>query len=67
MGEAGEDLTAEDAGPDLLELAAGFGPHWISTEVNDRSLCVDSFSAGGINLAREPLNVAQARPPRQWS
>jgi hypothetical protein len=67
MGEAGEDSTAEDAGPDLLELAAGPGPHWISTEVNDRSLCVDSFSAGGINLAREPLNVAlgASAPPME--
>lgn len=67
IGAASDDSTAEDAGPDLLELAAGPGPHWIGTEVNDRSLCVDSFSAGGINLAREPLNVAMgaSAPPME--
>ena len=31
-------------------------------QVNDRSL-VGSFSAGGINLAREPLNVALGASP----
>jgi hypothetical protein len=56
-GPAG-DGPAESMGSDLLELSAfALGPHWISTQLNDRSLCVDSFTAGGSNLAREPLNV----------
>jgi hypothetical protein len=59
------DSVSEDSVPDQLELLfAGFGPHqWISTQVKDRNLCVDSFSAGGINLAREPLNVALGASP----
>lgn len=67
MGEASAGSQTEDAGPDLLELNAIPGPHWIGTEVNDRSLCVDSFTAGGINLAREPLNVAlgTSAPPME--
>jgi len=58
------DTVAEDAGVDQLEMnGAGPGPHWMSAQVNDRSLCVDSFTAGGINLAREPLNVALGGSP----
>ena len=65
MDGSGSDAIAEDAGPDLLEInSAGPGPHWIDTQVNDRSLCVDSFRAGGTNLAREPLNLnLTAAPP----
>jgi hypothetical protein len=58
------DASGEDAGPDLLELeGVSSGHYWLSTEVNDRSLCVDSFTAGGINLAREPLNVGLGASP----
>lgn len=64
-GEANNgDINADDAGPEQLEVnGAARGPHWISTQVNDRSLCVDSFTAGGINLAREPLYVALGASP----
>jgi hypothetical protein len=63
-GGAMADLT----GTDLLELnSSGPGSYWIGTQVNDRSLCVGSFTAGGINLAREPLNLAltAAAPPME--
>jgi hypothetical protein len=33
----------------------GPGANWIHTMVNDRSLCLGSFTAAAINLAREPL------------
>ena len=64
----GTGATAEPAGTDLLELnSAGPGSYWIDTQVNDRSLCVGSFTAGGINLARETLNLAlaAAAPPME--
>ena len=60
-----EDATAQASGPNQLDLnGAGFGPLWINAMVNDRSFCVDSFTAGGVNLAREPLNLnPTATPP----
>jgi hypothetical protein len=65
VGEAsGGDTIADDAGPGLLEMnGVAPGPHWINVQLNDRSLCVDSFTAGAINLAREPLNVALGASP----
>ena len=60
------EAIAEAAGPDLLELSTlGPGTNWIHTQVNDRSLCMGSFSAAGINLAREPLVVgpSASAPP----
>jgi hypothetical protein len=68
-GEAPADGTSSEtragfAGPDLLEMnGVAPGPYWISTQVFDNSLCVDSFTAGPINLAREPLNVALGSSP----
>ena len=54
-GSSGE-AVAEPAGPDLLEMNTdGPGANWIHTQVNDRSLCLGSFSAAGVNLAREQL------------
>jgi hypothetical protein len=52
------EAVAEPAGTDLLDLNTnGPGANWIHTQVNDRSLCLGSFTAAGINLAREPLVV----------
>ena len=63
-GTSAEARAGYAGSSDLLELnPVRIGPNWISTEVNDRSLCVDSFTAGGINLAREPLNVALGASP----
>ena len=60
----GDSAIAEAAGVDQLDLVgAGFGPLWINVMVNDRTICVDSFTAGGINLAREPLNISPAATP----
>jgi hypothetical protein len=64
MDGTSAEVRAVYAGSDLLELnGVRVGPNWISTEVYDRSLCVDSFTAGAVNLAREPLNVALGASP----
>jgi len=64
MSDTGADSLAEEMGPEVLDaISTGFSPHWIGTLVNDRSLCVDSFSAGGFNFAREPLKVALGASP----
>lgn len=64
-GSAGESLSSP-AGTDLLEMNTDRpGANWIHTQVNDRSVCLGSFTAAGINLAREPLVLApsSAAPP----
>lgn len=59
-----DSATAVESGPNQLDLnGSGFGPVWIDAQVNDRSLCVDSFTAGGINLARDPLNLNPSATP----
>jgi len=64
MDSGNGNPIADESGPEQLELSGvGPGPHWISVQLNDRSLCVDSFSAGGFNLAREPLNVPLGASP----
>lgn len=64
IGEGSGNPFVQNAESDSPELmGASSGHSWISTEVNDRSLCVDSFTAGAINLAREPLNVALGASP----
>ena len=64
MDSGDGDTTADGLGPEQLEMnGAGPGPHWISVQLNDRSLCEDSFSAGDVNLAREPLNVPLGASP----
>ncbi|MGB8259719.1 MAG: carboxypeptidase-like regulatory domain-containing protein, partial [Terracidiphilus sp.] len=68
-GEGGaEEQTAAEAGPDLLLLTMSRSvPMWLSTQVNDRSVCLDSFIAGSVNLAREPLSVPMggSAPPME--
>jgi hypothetical protein len=61
---ASDSANSVVSGPNQLDLnGTGFGPLWIDAQVNDRSLCVDSFTAGGINLAREPLNLNPSATP----
>jgi len=66
-GSWGEEM-AEPVGPDLLEMNTDApGATWIHTQVNDRSLCLASFTAAGINLAREPLVLSPSgsAPPME--
>lgn len=61
---AGDSANSVASGPNQLDLnGAGFGLLWMDAQVTDRSLCVDSFTAGGINLAREPLNLNPSATP----
>ncbi len=58
LDDSSIDETSEEAGQDLLSLnIPSLGARWISTQVNDRAFCVDSFAAGPVNVAREPLNL----------
>jgi hypothetical protein len=66
-GSWGEEM-AEPVGADLLEMNPdGPGAVWVHTQVNDRSMCLGSFTAAGINLAREPLALSPSgtAPPME--
>lgn len=65
MNQSGADFSAEETGTDLLEIPSSHrGSFWLSTIINYQTgYCMDSFSAGGANLAREPLNVALGASP----
>jgi hypothetical protein len=55
-----ETVNAVPNRPDGLLLAVEWpAPMWLTVEVNDRSVCVESFTAGSVNLAREPMSVPE--------
>ncbi len=43
------------------------GSYWVHTRIAQRGLCTDSFTSGGVNLAREPLLLEPAAPRLRWS
>ena len=68
LSEAGESLTngmvslyADGAGPGELKTTfTVIGAYWAHTSITQHGLCLSSFTAGGANLAREPLVVGPA-------
>lgn len=60
--DVADPLNAEFAqgiAPGTVETQAlGPGPYWLHTTISQPGLCEASFTAGGANLAREPLVVA---------
>ncbi len=62
-GNSGGMVTQYASGTAEGPLQAGSvtpGAYWVHTYVNARGLCEQSFTAGGANLAREPLTVGSA-------
>jgi hypothetical protein len=68
LSEAGESLTngmvsvyADGAGPGELKTTfMTSGSYWAHTSITQHGLCLSSFTAGGANLAREPLVIGPA-------
>ncbi len=68
LSEAGESLTngmvsvyADGAGPGELKTTfMTSGSYWAHTSITQHGLCLASFTAGGANLAREPLVIGPA-------
>lgn len=68
LSEAGESLTngmvslyADGAGPGELKTTfMTSGSYWAHTSITQHGLCLASFTAGGANLAREPLVIGLA-------
>jgi hypothetical protein len=65
LSQAGESLNngmvslyAEGAAPGTLQATfTPSGSYWAHTSVTQHGLCMESFTAGGANLAREPLLI----------
>jgi hypothetical protein len=54
--QSNTDLSTLDAGQDTIELTLTRpGAYWVGAYVQQKGWCANSFTAGGINLAREPL------------
>jgi hypothetical protein len=68
LSQAGESLTngmvsvyADGAGPGELKTTfIPSGSYWAHTSITQHGLCLASFTAGGTNLAREPLVIGPA-------
>jgi hypothetical protein len=68
LSQAGDSLTngmvslyANGSGPGQLETTfMPSGSYWAHTSITQHSLCLSSFTAGGANLAREPLVIGPA-------
>ena len=68
LSQAGESLTnglvsvyADGSGPGQLETTFMLpGSYWAHTSISQHGLCLASFTAGGANLAREPLVIGPA-------
>jgi hypothetical protein len=68
LSEAGESLTngmvslyADGAGPGQLETTfMTAGSYWAHTSITQHGFCLALFTAGGTNLAREPLVIGPA-------
>ena len=68
LSEAGDSLTsglvslyAEGTAPGELKTTfIETGSYWAHTSITQHGLCLASFTAGGANLAREPLVIGPA-------
>jgi hypothetical protein len=62
-----EGVRTMEAAPDAVQFMAQPGAYWVNAFVQRNEWCADSFNAGGLNLAREPLVVAisTSTPPME--
>jgi hypothetical protein len=59
----GENIWSMDNGADSISFTAQPGAYWVSAFLPRRGVCAGSFTAGGVNLAREPLLMSLASTP----
>ncbi|MDR3774027.1 MAG: carboxypeptidase-like regulatory domain-containing protein [Terracidiphilus sp.] len=64
-----DTIWSMESGPDAIAFTAQPGAYWVTASPSRRDLCAASFTAGGLNLAREPLllSLAAAPPPMELS
>jgi len=59
----GDSLWSMTNESDSVSFTAQPGAYWLSAFLPRKGLCAGSFTAGSLNLAREPLVMSQASPP----
>ena len=58
-----ESIWSMDNGPDSITFTAQPGSYWLSAFLGRKDICAGTFTAGGLNLAREPLPISLSSPP----
>jgi hypothetical protein len=64
--DGGNGLFARSSQPGAMEVTSPPpGSYWLHAQIPQRTLCEESFTAGGVNLAREPLllSLSGTTPP----
>jgi hypothetical protein len=64
---SGETVWSMENGLDTITLSAQPGSYWLSAYLPRKGVCAGPFTAGSVNLAREPLvlSLAAAPPPME--
>jgi hypothetical protein len=60
---SGENIWSMENGADSIRFTAQPGAYWVSAFLPRKGVCAGSFTAGGVNLAREPLAMSLASTP----
>jgi len=58
-----ESMWSMDGGPDRISFTAQPGAYWVSTYLPRKGMCISSFTAGGANMAREPVGISLTTAP----
>lgn len=57
-----DSIWSMDNGPDSITFTTQPGAYWLNAYLARRNLCAGTFTAGSLNLAREPLVMSLASP-----
>jgi Carboxypeptidase regulatory-like domain len=62
--QAGSESTwSMESNQDTITFTAQPGSYWLTATLPRKGLCASAFTAGGVNLAREPLALSLASSP----
>jgi hypothetical protein len=59
----GENVSSMSSQADSISFTTEPGSYWLSASITQKGLCLGAFTAGGVNLAREPLSLSLATSP----
>jgi hypothetical protein len=58
-----ESVWSMRGGPDSISFTAQPGSYWVGLYLPRKGMCVGTFTAGGVNLARDPLGMSPTAAP----